>query len=129
MTDSIYKLPKGRSSYEDVISEVKRLRSEMTSGQKGKLASTSFQGQAEMSKLTHEAFNEFLEWNGLFTFQESSAAKMENDILDICIGLVNGGSEGRANLTSGGTESNFNAFHAMRDWAWARNRIYEGRRR
>ena len=75
MTDSIYKLPKGRSSYEDVMSEVKRLRSEMTSGQKGKLASTSFQGQAEMSKLTHEAFNEFLEWNGLFTFQESSAAK------------------------------------------------------
>ena len=120
MTDSIYKLPKGRSSYKDVMSEVKRLRSEMTSGQKGKLASTSFQGQAEMSQLTHEAFNEFLEWNGLFTFQESSAAKMENDILDICIGLVNGGDEGRANLTSGGTESNFNAFHAMRDWARAK---------
>ena len=88
MTGDNYKLPEHGSSYDDVMGEVKRLRAEMTSGQKGKLASTSFQGQAEMSRLTHEAFSEFLEWNGLFTFQESSAAKMENDVLDICVGLV-----------------------------------------
>ena len=42
---------------------------------------------------------------------------MENDVLDICVSLVSGGEQGRANLTSGGTESNFCGLHAMRAWA------------
>lgn len=117
MSNELYALPKTGTDFDSVITEVRTLRSQMTPGQRGKLASTTFQGQAEMSRLTHEAFNEFLEWNGLFTFQESAAARMENEVLDICIGLLNGGTEGRANLTCGGTESNFNGFHAMRKWA------------
>ena len=117
MSDEVYSLPERGASYDDVMSQVRELRGQMTPGQRGKLASTTFQGQEEMSKLTHEAFGEFLEWNGLFTFQESAAAKMENEVLDICINLLNGCEQGRANLTCGGTESNFNAFHAMRKWA------------
>lgn len=117
MSEELYKLPEDRSDFDSVMGQVRDLRAQMTPGQRGKLASTTFQGQEEMSRLTHEAFNEFLEWNGLFTFQESAAAKMENEVLDICIGLLNGGTEGRANLTCGGTESNFNGFHAMRKWA------------
>lgn len=117
MSHDIYSMPKQGLSYDQVMADLRKLRGQMTPGQRGKLASTSFQGQEEMSRLTHDAFNEFLEWNGLFSFQESAAAKMENDVLDICINLMNGGESGRANLTSGGTESNFNAFHAMRKWA------------
>jgi glutamate/tyrosine decarboxylase-like PLP-dependent enzyme len=117
MSSDIYKLPKQGDSYESVMDQVKTLRSQMTSGQRGKLASTTFQGHEEMEKLTHEAYGQFLEWNGLFTFQEAAAAKMENEVLDICIDIMNGGPESGANLTSGGTESNFNAFHAMRKWA------------
>ncbi len=117
MTNEPYSLPTTGSDFDSVMADVRTLRSQMTPGQRGKLASTTFQGQEEMSRLTHEAFNEFLEWNGLFSFQESAAARMENEVLDICIGLLNGGSEGRGNLTCGGTESNFNGFHAMRKWA------------
>ena len=69
MTGDNYKLPEHGSSYDDVMGEVKRLRAEMTSGQKGKLASTSFQGQAEMSRLTHEAFSEFLSGTGYLPFK------------------------------------------------------------
>jgi glutamate/tyrosine decarboxylase-like PLP-dependent enzyme len=101
------------------MEKVKVLRSEMTEGQLGKLASTSFQGQEEMQKLVHDAFVEFMDWNGLFSFREAAAAKMENDVLDICVGLLNGGEDGRANLTVGGTESNFSGLHAMRGWARA----------
>ena len=93
MSDEVYSLPERGASYDDVMSQVRELRGQMTPGQRGKLASTTFQGQEEMSKLTHEAFNEFLEWNGLFTFQESAAAKMENEVLDICINLLNGASQ------------------------------------
>lgn len=116
---TLYKLPGKSSSYDTVLEQVRELRAGMTPGQRGKLASTTFQGQEEMSRVTHDAFVEFMDWNGLFSFQEGSAAKMENDVLDICIGFFNGGEEGRANLTTGGTESNFSGLHAMRKWARA----------
>ena len=116
---SLYTLPENSSSYNKVIEQVRELRAGMTPGQRGKLASTTFQGQEEMSRVTHDAFVEFMDWNGLFSFQEGSAAKMENDVLDMCIGFFNGGEQGRANLTTGGTESNFSGLHAMRKWARA----------
>ena len=115
--NTLVSLPERGRSYAEVIADVRELRARMTPGQRGKLASTTFQGQEEMQKVTHDAFIEFMDWNGLFTFQEEAAAKMENDVLDACIGILNGGEQARANLTSGGTESNFNALHAMRRWA------------
>ena len=114
---TLYCLPQAGTSYDDVIDRVKGLRNDMTGDQAGKLAATTFQGHDDMKRVTHDSFVEFMDWNGLFTFREPPAAKMENDVLDICIDLLNGGEEGKANITSGGTESNFNGLHAMRRWA------------
>ena len=113
----LYHLPAQGRSYEEVISEVRELKQAMTSGQRGKLASTTFQGQEEMQQVLHDALTEFMDWNGLFSFQEASAARMENEVLDICVDTMNGGEQGRANLTVGGTESNFSGLQAMRKWA------------
>ncbi len=113
----LYQLPGAGESSETVLGRVRELRAAMTPSERGKLSSTAFQGRDEMGKLVYEAFMEFLGWNGLFTFQEPAAAQMENEVLDICIGLVSGGEQGRGNLTSGGTESNFCGLHAMRAWA------------
>ena len=113
-------LPDGGQSSDTVLAKVRELRAAMTPSERGKLSSTAFQGRDEMGKLVYESFMEFLGWNGLFTFQEPAAAQMENDVLDICVDLAGGGEQGRANFTSGGTESNFCALHAMR--AWARKR-------
>ena len=110
-------LPDSGQSSDTVLAKVRELRAAMTPSERGKLSSTAFQGRDEMGKLVYEAFMEFLGWNGLFTFQEPAAAQMENDVLDICIDLAGGGEQGRANLTSGGTESNFCGLHAMRAWA------------
>lgn len=114
---SMHRLPDTGASADAVMEEIRRLKSMMTPSERGKLSSTAFQGRDEMGKLVYESFLEFLGWNGLFSFQEPAAAQLENDVLDICIELVNGGEQGRANLTSGGTESNFCALHAMRAWA------------
>ncbi|NIB39893.1 aspartate aminotransferase family protein [Pseudomaricurvus alkylphenolicus] len=113
----LYQLPPQGSNYDTVMGRVRELRNAMTEGQRGKLASTTFQGQEEMQRVLHDAFGEFMDWNGLFTFQEAPAARLENDVIDICVDIMNGGEQGRGNLTSGGTESNFNALHAMRKWA------------
>lgn len=113
----LHQLPAQGESSDAILAKIKGFKAEMTSAQRGKLSSTAFQGRDEMGKLVYESFMEFLGWNALFTFQEPAAARMENDVLDICIGIVRGGEQGRGNLTSGGTESNFCGLHAMRGWA------------
>ncbi len=117
MKQTMYSLPDSGSSYEDVSGEIDTLFSEMTPEASGKLSSTAFWGVSDSYKLSKEVHGKFFSWNALFTFQEGAAAKLENDVIDICISLVGGGEEARGNLTSGGTESNFCALHAMRNWA------------
>ncbi len=113
----LHLLPRQGKSSDDILKQIKTFKAAMTPTERGKLSSTAFQGRDEMGKLVYESFMEFLGWNGLFTFQEPAAAQMENEVLDICVGMVRGGEQGRANFTSGGTESNFCGLHAMRAWA------------
>ena len=44
----LYHMPEQGRSYDEVIAEVRELKKGMTPGQRGKLASTTFQGQEEM---------------------------------------------------------------------------------
>ena len=115
--NSLHELPQKGEPSNEVMDKIRGFRAAMTPSERGKLSSTAFQGRDEMGKLVYESFMEFIGWNGLFSFQEAPAAKMENDVLDICVGLVSGGEQGRGNLTSGGTESNYCGLHAMRAWA------------
>ena len=117
MKQQMYALPSSGSSYEEVSSQVDALFAAMTPESSGKLSSTAFWGVSDAYQLSKETHAKFFSWNALFTFQEGAAAKLENDVLDICISLVGGGEAARGNLTSGGTESNFCALHAMRTWA------------
>jgi glutamate/tyrosine decarboxylase-like PLP-dependent enzyme len=117
MSEKLYKLPQKGESFERVTEMIDDLFSEMTPEKNGKLSSTSFWGIENSNEIVKETFLKFFSWNALFTFQESSAAKMEDDVIDMCIGLVGGDENTRGNLTSGGTESNFCALHAMRNWA------------
>lgn len=122
VASEIYTLPEGGESKEAILGRVKELKAAMTPADRGKLSSTAFQGRDDMAEVVYQSALEFMGWNGLFTFQEAAAAKMENEVLDICISLVTGGNseaaaQARANFTSGGTESNFCALFAMRAWA------------
>ena len=117
MKQEMYALPDSGSSYSEVTDEIDALFAQMTPETNGKLSSTAFWGVSDAYQLSKETHAKFFSWNALFTFQEGAAAKLENDVLDICMSLVGGGDEARGNLTSGGTESNFCALHAMRNWA------------
>lgn len=113
----MYRMPEKRGTYGDVIAQVRELKSKMTPGERGRLSSTAFHGQGETQQLVTDALVEFMHWNGLFSYEQAAAAKMEDDVLDICIALVGSGEAGRGNLTSGGTESIFCGLQAMRGWA------------
>ena len=113
----MFRLPEKRSSYADVISQVKDLKSQMTTSERGRLSNAAFHGNGEMQRLVSDATFEFAQWNGLFSYEQGSLARLEDDVLDICIALVSGGEEGRGNLTSGGSDSIFCGMQAMRAWA------------
>ena len=117
MTADLYSLPDSGVSYDEIMGEVDSLFAQMTAEGSGKLSSTAFWGVSDAYKLSKEVHAKFFSWNALFTFQEGAAAKLENDVIDICISLAGGDENARGNLTSGGTESNFCALHAMRNWA------------
>ncbi len=114
---SLYDFPEVGLSYDEVTSQVDDLRSRMTPEENGKFASTAFWGVKEANRVVKETHQKFFSWNALFTFQEAAAAKMENEVIDVCVGLAGGDENARGNLTSGGTESNFCGLHAMRGWA------------
>ena len=93
MKHDMYALPEKGSSYDAVSKSVDDLFAMMTPETSGKLSSTSFWGVSDAYQLSKETHAKFFSWNALFTFQEGAAAKMENDVLDICIGLAGGGPE------------------------------------
>ena len=112
-----YSLPKQGCSRGDLARKLDELSGMMTDGDHGKLASTAFWGSEVMQETVTATYERFGNWNALFSFQEAAAARMENDVIDICVRLAGGDSSSRGNLTSGGTESIFCALHAMRNWA------------
>ena len=115
--DHQYSLPQQGCSREALDRKLDELSGMMTDGDHGKLASTAFWGSEVMQETVAAAYQRFGNWNALFSFQEAAAARMENDVIDICVSLAGGDSSSRGNLTSGGTESIFCALHAMRNWA------------
>lgn len=116
-SNSIYNLPQSGEDQGKVERMLDEISAMMTDGESGKLASTAFWGDNDMKAATRAAYDRFQGWNALFAFQEAGAAKLENEVIDICIGLAGGSGDSRGNLTSGGTESNFCALQAMRAWA------------
>ena len=122
-TSKMTSLPTSGQSLSDVSAMMDDALAAMTGESAGKLAATAFWGTKQIKDITREAYVRFSGWNALFTFQEPGAARIENDVIDICVGLGSGGKLARGNLTSGGTESNFCALHAMR--AWAREAVPE----
>jgi sphinganine-1-phosphate aldolase len=114
---TMFSLPQSGKSLDAVAGQMDEALANMTSESAGKMAATAFWGTEQVKAIVGEAYARFSGWNALFTFQEPGAARIENDVLDVCIGLGGGDESARGNLTSGGTESNFCALHAMRAWA------------
>jgi len=71
----------------------------------------------EFRVIGDQAYDVFRRFNALFSGLEPAAGAVEDDVLDMCVEIFNGGQEGRCNITGGGTESIYCAMVAMREWA------------
>jgi glutamate/tyrosine decarboxylase-like PLP-dependent enzyme len=63
------------------------------------------------------AYNLFLSDNGLFSLRTDYLQRTEDELIEMCVSLFHAPADASGTVTSGGSESNFSALHAMREWA------------
>lgn len=74
-------------------------------------------GDDTIHDICRRAFDKYFHTNAVLAEMEPGLGRMQAEVLAWTVDLLNGGAEGRANMTSGGSESIFCAVHAAREWA------------
>jgi glutamate/tyrosine decarboxylase-like PLP-dependent enzyme len=77
----------------------------------------AMKGNMDVQQVSKEAASEFFLYNALYSVLVPSLGRIEDELIDMCVGIFNGDKDVRANLTLGGTDSIFCALHAMREQA------------
>lgn len=79
--------------------------------------SRAFRGPVDVVEVGKWAFQQFLSDNGFFSLYMPYMKQIEQEVIAMGVSLLNPDSDSTGNFTSGGTESNFSAMHAAREWS------------
>lgn len=79
--------------------------------------SRAFRGPSDVQEIGRMAYNMFLSDNGIFSLRTEYIRRIEEELIDMCVGLFHAPDDASGTFTSGGSESNYSALHAMREWA------------
>jgi sphinganine-1-phosphate aldolase len=108
----------------ELSARLAELKSSLTSGLHGAFSmhclADSDHYMPESRRRGDEAYEAFRRFNAIFSGLEPAAGEIEDDVMAMCAEIFNGGSQGRCNITGGGTESIYCAMLAMREWAKSR---------
>lgn len=77
----------------------------------------AFRATPDVQNLSFKVYEEFFSDNGIFSARVPYMRDIEQQVLQMCLSLLNGGQKSAGNMTSGGSESVYSALHAMREWA------------
>ncbi len=77
----------------------------------------AFRGPADVQALGQSVFQRFMSDNGFFSLYLPYMQAVEQGVIDMGLSLLHPEKDSAGNFTSGGTESNFSALHAAREWA------------
>ncbi len=96
--------------------------SDVASSPTNRLMTAIHMGDDSIHEICQRAYNKYFHSNAVLAELEPGLGRMQEEVLGWTVDLLNGNStdsEGRANMTSGGSESIFCAVHAAREWAKA----------
>ncbi len=79
--------------------------------------SRAFRGPSDVQEIGKMAYDMFLSDNGIFSLRTEYMRRVEEEVIDMCVSLFNAPEDASGTFTSGGSESNYSALHAMREWA------------
>jgi glutamate/tyrosine decarboxylase-like PLP-dependent enzyme len=77
----------------------------------------AFRGPKDVQEVGEHAFVKFMSDNGFFSMYLPYMQTIEQEVLAMGVSLLHPEDDSTGNFTSGGTESNFSAMHAARNWA------------
>src|SRR3990170_266091 len=77
----------------------------------------AFRGPKDVQEVGKYAFEKFMSDNGFFSLYLPYMQTIEQEVISMGVSLLNPRETSTGNFTSGGTESNFSAMHAARNWA------------
>ncbi|MBS7607552.1 aspartate aminotransferase family protein [Candidatus Bathyarchaeota archaeon] len=101
---------------EEILKRLREYASDDAEPYSGRLFTISYEaGVKELKEIAYEALKLFLDKNMLDFTEFPSVIRMEKDVIDIAISLMNGDEEVAGTYTFGGTESVFLAVKAARD--------------
>jgi sphinganine-1-phosphate aldolase len=121
-------LPSAGKSFAEVMGLVREARRRDPAGARGRMTMFGMTGTDELRAVSEEAHRAFFHYNGMPAgrLASYSLTELQSEVLATGIAILGGGSEAREAFTSGGSESNFLALHAIREWA-RQERGIEGR--
>jgi len=109
--------PQKRKSWGEVKSSLLAFKNLDTDSKHGRLTVDMHMGTEELNRVCMEAYMMFFHRNAMLAEYEEGLRRMQTEILQMAVELLNGGENARANITSGGTESIFCAMFSARQWA------------
>jgi sphinganine-1-phosphate aldolase len=77
----------------------------------------AFRGPPDVEEVAHFAYDLFRGDNGIFSLRAEHMRQIEQAVTDMCVSLFHPPPGAAGTFTSGGSESNYSALHAMREWA------------
>jgi glutamate/tyrosine decarboxylase-like PLP-dependent enzyme len=108
---------KGRA-WSDVEADIEHFRSvDVAFSPTNRLMTGVHIGDDSIHEVCRRAYDMYFHANAVVAELEPGMGRMQAEVLAWTVDLLNGGSDGHANMTSGGSESIFCAVHAAREWA------------
>lgn len=112
------KFPQTGQSKNDVLSALRAMKSGDIEWKRGRTPLYVFDAGEDIYDVGRAAFFEYFKENALGKNRAfPSVMKMENDIIDMGLGLLHGGDDARGFMTTGGTESIIQAVQSCRNLA------------
>ncbi len=105
------------ASANDVLLRLGELEIGKTRGATGTFSVKAMEGDDAVQDIARRAFNMHFSANSIFSGIDPGLGRIEDELQSMCIDIMNGDADARANITSGGSESIYCALHAMREWA------------
>jgi glutamate/tyrosine decarboxylase-like PLP-dependent enzyme len=74
-------------------------------------------GPPDVQRVAQAAYERFRDDNGILSLRAPAMKRVETAVTDMCLSLFHPPPDAGATFTTGGSESNYSALHAMREWA------------
>ncbi len=113
------RIPDSGRPWRELYAEMEAMREHDLDWRRGRHGAYVWYANEELETVLREAYGMFMTENGLGIRVFPSIARMEQEVLEIVSGLLDGGDDTAGIFTSGGTESIFLAISAMREWGRA----------